>query len=171
MDKTLKIGTHSFQSRLMVGTGKYKDFEETKSAITASGAEVVTVALRRTNMGQNKDEPNLLDFIDPNKWTILPNTAGCFNAEDAVRTCQLTCSDCILSVKTPSSIWKDGPLIWVNKVQQIGFIFVLTHISSSQCDRNYFRTRCSDSTFSFFKIFIFTGSNHQTRLKRMRAYF
>ena len=80
MDKTLKIGTHSFQSRLMVGTGKYKDFEETKSAITASGAEVVTVALRRTNMGQKKDEPNLLDFIDPNKWTILPNTAGCFNA-------------------------------------------------------------------------------------------
>ena len=80
MDKTLQIGTHSFQSRLMVGTGKYKDFEETKSAITASGAEVVTVALRRTNLGQNKDEPNLLDFIDPNKWTILPNTAGCFNA-------------------------------------------------------------------------------------------
>ena len=65
MDKTLKIGTHSFQSRLMVGTGKYKDFEETKSAITASGAEVVTVALRRTNMGQDKDEPNLLDFVDP----------------------------------------------------------------------------------------------------------
>ena len=90
MDKTLKIGTHSFQSRLMVETGKYKDFEETKSAITSSGAEVVTVALRRTNMGQNKDEPNLLDFIDPNKWTILPNTAGCFNAEDAVRTCQLS---------------------------------------------------------------------------------
>ncbi len=90
MDKTLKIGTHSFQSRLMVGTGKYKDFEETKNAITSSGAEVVTVALRRTNMGQNKDEPNLLDFIDPNKWTILPNTAGCFNAEDAVRTCQLS---------------------------------------------------------------------------------
>ena len=71
MDKSLEIGSHSFQSRLMVGTGKYKDFEETKSAISASGAEIVTVALRRTNMGQNKDEPNLLDFIDPNKWTIL----------------------------------------------------------------------------------------------------
>ena len=90
MDNILKIGTHSFQSRLMVGTGKYKDFEETKSAISVSGAEVVTVALRRTNMGQNKDEPNLLDFIDPKTWTILPNTAGCFNAEDAVRTCQLS---------------------------------------------------------------------------------
>ena len=90
MDKSLEIGSHSFQSRLMVGTGEYKDFEETKSAISASGAVIVTVALRRTNMGQNKDEPNLLDFIDPNKWTILPNTAGCFNAEDAVRTCQLS---------------------------------------------------------------------------------
>ena len=66
MDKSLEIGTHSFQSRLMVGTGIYKDFEETKSAISASGAEIVTVALRRTNMGQNKGEPNLLDFIGPN---------------------------------------------------------------------------------------------------------
>ena len=63
------------------------------------------------------------------------------------------------------------PLIWVNEVQQIWFIFVLTHVSSAQCDRNHFRTRCSDSTFSFFKIFLFTCSNHQTRLKRMRAYF
>ena len=71
MDKTLKIGTHSFQSRLMVGTGKYKNFEETKSAITASGAEIVTVALRRTNMGQNKDEPNLLDFIDPTPLRVV----------------------------------------------------------------------------------------------------
>ena len=89
MDKTLKIGTHSFQSRLMVGTGKYKDFEETKSAITASGAEVVTVALRRTKMGQNKDEPNLLDFIDPNKWTILPNTAGCHTVKEAITTAHM----------------------------------------------------------------------------------
>ena len=68
MDKTLKIGTHSFQSRLMVGTGKYKDFEETKSAITASGAEVVTVALRRTNMGQNK--------MNPICWTLLIQISG-----------------------------------------------------------------------------------------------
>ncbi len=86
----LCIGSHEFSSRLMVGTGKYKDFKETKSAIEASRAEVVTVALRRTNIGQNKDEPNLLDVITPDKWTILPNTAGCFNVEDAVRTCQLS---------------------------------------------------------------------------------
>jgi len=78
-----------YQSRLLVGTGKYKDLEETRSAIETSGAEIVTVAIRRTNIGQNPDEPNLLDVISPDKYTILPNTAGCFNAEDAIRTCRL----------------------------------------------------------------------------------
>jgi thiazole synthase len=85
----LKIGSREFQSRLLVGTGKYKDMDETRDAIAASGAEIVTVAIRRTNIGQNKDEPNLLDVISPDKYTILPNTAGCYNAKDAVRTCQL----------------------------------------------------------------------------------
>ena len=89
MDAPLIIGTRSFQSRLLVGTGKYKDMEETKAAITSSGAEIVTVAIRRTNIGQKKDEPNLLDYISPEQWTILPNTAGCYNAEDAIRTCML----------------------------------------------------------------------------------
>ncbi len=79
----------SYQSRLLVGTGKYKDFAETKTAIEASGAEIVTVAIRRSNIGQNADEPNLLDIISPDKYTILPNTAGCYTAEDAVRTCRL----------------------------------------------------------------------------------
>lgn len=83
------LAGQTYQSRLLVGTGKYKDFTETKDAIIASGAEIVTVALRRTNLGQNKDEPNLLDFISPDKFTILPNTAGCYTAEDAVRTCRL----------------------------------------------------------------------------------
>ena len=90
MSDILKIGERSFSSRLMLGTGKYKDFQETKDAISASGAEIVTVAIRRTNLGQNSNEPNLLDFIDPEKWTILPNTAGCFTADDAIRTCQLS---------------------------------------------------------------------------------
>ena len=90
MSDKLKIGERSFCSRLMLGTGKYKDFQETKDAISASGAEIVTVAIRRTNLGQNSNEPNLLDFIDPEKWTILPNTAGCFTADDAIRTCQLS---------------------------------------------------------------------------------
>lgn len=83
------IGSHTFSSRLLVGTGKYKDLTETSEAIAASGAEIITVAIRRVNIGQSKNEPNLLDVIAPNKYTILPNTAGCFDAETAVRTCQL----------------------------------------------------------------------------------
>ncbi|WP_417595990.1 thiazole synthase [Oceanospirillum sp.] len=88
-DDLLTIAGKSYQSRLLVGTGKYKDLEETRLAIEASGAEIVTVAVRRTNIGQNPDEPNLLDVITPDKYTILPNTAGCYTAEDAVRTCRL----------------------------------------------------------------------------------
>ena len=79
----------TYTSRLLVGTGKYKDLNETRAAILASGAEIITVAIRRTNIGQEKDQPNLLDLIPPNEFTILPNTAGCFNAKDAVRTCRL----------------------------------------------------------------------------------
>ena len=89
MSDTFEIAGQTFNSRLLVGTGKYKDFDETKLAIEASGAEIVTVAIRRTNIGQNPDEPNLLDVISPEKYTILPNTAGCYKAKDAVRTCQL----------------------------------------------------------------------------------
>jgi len=83
------VAGKTYNSRLLVGTGKYKDMEETQLAIEASGAEIVTVAIRRTNIGQNADEPNLLDVISPDKYTILPNTAGCFTAEEAVRTCRL----------------------------------------------------------------------------------
>ena len=85
----LKIGTRSFSSRLIIGTGKYKSFAETHRAIDESGAEIVTVAIRRTNVGQHKSEENLLDFIDPNQITLLPNTAGCYTAEEAVRTLRL----------------------------------------------------------------------------------
>ncbi len=83
------VGNREYTSRLLVGTGKYKDMEETQAAIEASGAEIVTVAVRRTNIGQNGDEPNILDILPPEKYTILPNTAGCFDAETAVRTCRL----------------------------------------------------------------------------------
>lgn len=89
LNDPLIIAGQSFNSRLLIGTRKYKDLEETRLAIEASGAEIVTVAVRRTNIGQNPDEPNLLDVISPDKYTILPNTAGCFNAVDAVRTCKL----------------------------------------------------------------------------------
>jgi thiazole synthase len=83
------MGERTFTSRLLVGTGKYRDFEETRDAIEASGAEIVTVAIRRTNIGQDPGEPNLLDFLSPERYTILPNTAGCYTAADAVRTCRL----------------------------------------------------------------------------------
>tara|TARA_R110001583_G_scaffold132142_2_gene284061 strand:- start:16775 stop:17563 length:789 start_codon:yes stop_codon:yes gene_type:complete len=85
----LVIAGKSYGSRLLVGTGKYKDFAETREAIDASGTNIVTVAIRRTNIGQNADEPNLLDALPPDQFTILPNTAGCYTAEDAVRTLRL----------------------------------------------------------------------------------
>ena len=85
----LVIAGKTYQSRLLTGSGKYRDQEETRLATEAAGAEIVTVAIRRSNIGQNPDEPNLLDVLPPEKYTILPNTAGCYNAEDAVRTCRL----------------------------------------------------------------------------------
>ncbi|MFN5080302.1 MAG: thiazole synthase [Burkholderiales bacterium] len=85
----LKIGQRTFHSRLLVGTGKYKDFDETRAAIEASGAEIVTVAIRRTNIGQDPNTPSLLDVLPPTLYTLLPNTAGCYSAEDAVRTLRL----------------------------------------------------------------------------------
>src|SRR5690606_34417922 len=87
--KPFVLAGRTYQSRLLVGTGKYRDMDETRAAIEASGAEIVTVAVRRTNIGQNPGEPNLLDVISPERYTILPNTAGCFAAPDAVRTCRL----------------------------------------------------------------------------------
>lgn len=86
---TFTIAGQKYNSRLLVGTGKYKDMEETGAAIAASGAEIVTIAVRRTNIGQNKDEPNILDVLPPDRYTILPNTAGCYDAKSAVRTCKL----------------------------------------------------------------------------------
>ncbi|MGE5338943.1 MAG: thiazole synthase [Gemmatimonadota bacterium] len=85
----LHIGQRTFHSRLLLGTGKYRDLEQTRAAVEASGAEIVTVAIRRTNIGQNKDEPNLLDFVPPSRYTLLPNSAGCYSADDAVRTLRL----------------------------------------------------------------------------------
>lgn len=85
----LVIADRTCRSRLLVGTGKYKDMEETRAAIEASGAEIITIAVRRTNIGQNEDEPNILDVLPPDRYTLLPNTAGCYDAETAVRTCKL----------------------------------------------------------------------------------
>ena len=88
-DTPLLIAGVEYRSRLIIGSGKYKDFEENLAALEASAAEMITVAIRRVNLGQDKDEPSLLEIISPEKYTILPNTAGCYTAEDAVRTCRM----------------------------------------------------------------------------------
>ncbi len=85
----LVIAGKTYSSRLLVGTGKYKDFTETRAALDASGAEIVTVAIRRTNIGQDPNQPSLLDAVPPSQFTYLPNTAGCYTAEDAIRTLRL----------------------------------------------------------------------------------
>jgi thiazole synthase len=89
MHDPLVIAGKPYASRLLIGTGKYKDFAETRAAVDASGAQIVTVAIRRTNIGQNRGEPSLLEALPPSKYTYLPNTAGCYSAEDAVRTLRL----------------------------------------------------------------------------------
>jgi len=85
----LTIGSRQFHSRLLTGTGKFKDMAETQAASEAAGTQIVTVAIRRSNIGQNPGEPNLLDILTPDRYTILPNTAGCYTSDDAVRTCKL----------------------------------------------------------------------------------
>jgi thiazole synthase len=86
---TWTIAGNTYRSRLLVGSGKYADLDQAKAAIDASGAEIITMAVRRTNIGQSKDEPNLLEVLPPDRYTYLPNTAGCYTAKDAVRTCRL----------------------------------------------------------------------------------
>ncbi len=85
----LVIDGRSYRSRLLIGTGKYHDLEQTRRAVEASGAEIVTVAIRRTNLGQDPGEPNLLDVLPADRYTLLPNTAGCYDADSAIRTCRL----------------------------------------------------------------------------------
>ena len=89
LDDTLMIAGRSYRSRLLTGTGKFRDLEQTRLATEAAGAEIVTVAIRRTNIGQDPSQPNLLDVLPPSRYTILPNTAGCYTADDAVRTLHL----------------------------------------------------------------------------------
>lgn len=88
-DQGLLIAGKTYSSRLLVGSGKYKDLDQTREATEASGANIITVAIRRVNIGQDPNTPSLLDAVPPSKYTILPNTAGCYNAEDAVYTLQL----------------------------------------------------------------------------------
>ncbi len=89
MNDQLTVAGKTYTSRLLIGTGKYKDFAETRAAVEASGAQIVTVAIRRTNIGQNRGEPSLLEYLPASRYTYLPNTAGCYTAQDAVRTLRL----------------------------------------------------------------------------------
>jgi len=88
-DDPFIVGTRRFSSRLLIGTGKYRDFAQTREAVLESGAQIVTVAIRRTNIGQNANEPSLLEALPPGEFTMLPNTAGCYSADDAIRTLRL----------------------------------------------------------------------------------
>jgi thiazole synthase len=89
LDDPLVIAGRAYRSRLLVGTGKYRDFRETRDAIVASGAQIVTVAIRRTNIGQDANQPSLVDALPPDEFTYLPNSAGCYTADEAVRTLRL----------------------------------------------------------------------------------
>src|SRR3981081_3139862 len=111
MKESLVIAGKPYSSRLLVGTGKYQDFAQTRAAVEASGAQIVTVAIRRTNIGQNPNEPNLLDALPPSQYTILPNTAGCYSAQDAVRTLRLA-RDLLAGhdLVTPEGLGQPAPL-------------------------------------------------------------
>ncbi len=117
--KKLIIDNKEYKSRLILGTGKYKNFDETSKAVEASGCEMVTVAIRRLNIGQNKDLPSLLDVISPDKFTILPNTAGCYTAEDAVRTCELSSELLSGKMLVKLEVLSDSKTLYPNVVETL----------------------------------------------------
>ena len=117
--KSLKINNKEYKSRLILGTGKYKDFDETESAISASGCEMVTVAIRRMNIGQDKNSQNLLDVISPDKYTILPNTAGCYTCDDAIRTCELAAELLSGKMLVKLEVLSDSKTLYPNVVETI----------------------------------------------------
>tara|TARA_B100000123_G_scaffold47546_1_gene31774 strand:- start:1941 stop:2723 length:783 start_codon:yes stop_codon:yes gene_type:complete len=117
--KKLIIDNKEYKSRLILGTGKYKNFDETSKAVEASGCEMVTVAIRRLNIGQNKDLPSLLDIISPDKFTILPNTAGCYTAEDAVRTCELSSELLSGKMLVKLEVLSDSKTLYPNVVETL----------------------------------------------------
>ena len=117
--KELIINKRKYSSRLILGTGKYKDFDETASAVKASGCEMVTVAIRRMNIGQDKKSKNLLDVISPKNYTILPNTAGCYTSKDAVRTCELAAELLSGEMLVKLEVLSDSKTLYPNVVETI----------------------------------------------------
>ena len=117
--KKLVIDNQEYKSRLILGTGKYKDFEETAKAVEASGCEMVTVAIRRLNIGQDKGSPSLLDVVSPERFTILPNTAGCYTSEDAVRTCELASELLSGKMLVKLEVLSDSKTLYPNVVETL----------------------------------------------------
>ncbi len=117
--KRLIINNKEYDSRLILGTGKYKDFDETASSVEASGCEMVTVAIRRMNIGQDKKSKNLLDVISPKNYTILPNTAGCYTSEDAVRTCELAAELLSGEMLVKLEVLSDSKTLYPNVIETI----------------------------------------------------
>ena len=117
--KKLVIDNQEYKSRLILGTGKYKDFEETGKAVEASGCEMVTVAIRRLNIGQDKGSPSLLDVVSPERFTILPNTAGCYTSEDAVRTCELASELLSGKMLVKLEVLNDSKTLYPNVVETL----------------------------------------------------
>ena len=117
--KKLIIDNQEYKSRLILGTGKYKDFEETGKAVEASGCEMVTVAIRRLNIGQDKGSPSLLDVVSPERFTILPNTAGCYTSEDAVRTCELASELLSGKMLVKLEVLSDSKTLYPNVVETL----------------------------------------------------
>jgi len=117
--KKLVIDNQEYKSRLILGTGKYKDFEETGKAVEASGCEMVTVAIRRLNIGQDKGSPSLLDVVSPERFTILPNTAGCYTSEDAVRTCELASELLSGKMLVKLEVLSDSKTLYPNVVETL----------------------------------------------------
>ena len=117
--KKLIIDNKEYKSRLILGTGKYKDFEETGRVVEASGCEMVTVAIRRLNIGQDKGSPSLLDIVSPEKFTILPNTAGCYTSKDAVRTCELSSELLSGEMLVKLEVLSDSKTLYPNVVETL----------------------------------------------------
>ena len=117
--RKLIIDNKEYKSRLILGTGKYKDFEETGKAVEASECEMVTVAIRRLNIGQDKDSPSLLDVVSPERFTLLPNTAGCYTSEDAVRTCELASELLSGKMLVKLEVLSDSKTLYPNVVETL----------------------------------------------------
>jgi len=169
----LVIGGKSYRSRLLIGTGKYKDFAETRAAVEASGAEIVTVAIRRTNIGQDPQQPSLLEFLPPSKVTLLPNTAGCYTADDAVRTLRLARepqrAHRVVRRVAAGGVRQQGDLRWREEFEQARLLRVLADIGAADRDRDDLGAARLHRRPRLREILVFAGADQQPRAVRLAA--